>query len=77
MKCFQLRRTEDATGVSGTGIVAEGVEFDNGKVALTWLANPMLTSVAVYDCLEDVVLIHGHGGKTAIEIIGGAEISKG
>jgi hypothetical protein len=75
MKCFQLRRTEDETGVSGTGIVAEGVEFDNGKVALTWLANPMLTSVAVYDRMDDVILIHGHGGKTRIEIIGGGQIT--
>ena len=75
MKCFQMRRTEDETGVSGIGIVAEGVEFDNGKVALTWLANPLLTSVAVYDRMDDVIMIHGHGGKTVIEIIGGGEIS--
>ncbi len=75
MKCFQMRRTEDETGVSGIGIVAEGVEFDNGKVALTWLANPLLTSVAIYDRMDDVILIHGHGGKTTIEIIGVAEIS--
>ncbi len=74
MKCFQMRRTEDETGVSGIGIVAEGVEFDNGKVALTWLANPLLTSVAVYDRMDDLILIHGHGGKTTIEVIGGGEI---
>lgn len=54
--------------------MAEGVEFDNGKVALTWLASPFLTSVAIYDRMEDVILIHGHGGKTTIEYIGGGEI---
>ncbi len=81
MKCFQMRRTEDETGVSGVGIVAEGVEFDNGKVALTWLANPLgrafpaVTSVAIYDRMDDVILIHGHGGKTTIEIIGGGQIT--
>ena len=37
MRHFYLDRHEDATGISGTGVVAQGVEFDNGKVALTWL----------------------------------------
>jgi len=31
---FVLRRLVDETGVSGTGVVAEGVEFSDGTVAL-------------------------------------------
>ena len=31
MNSFILRRLEDVSGVSGTGVVAEGVEFSNGK----------------------------------------------
>ena len=68
MRLFVLNRTEDETGVSGTGIVAQGVEFDNGRCALTWIVGEV-TSVAIYDRIEDVELIHGHGGKTKLEII--------
>lgn len=65
MRTFWLNRVEDETGVSGTGRVACGVEFPNGKVAVSWLTK--VTSVAVYDDIEAVVAIHGHGGKTVVE----------
>ena len=61
---FHLRRKVDSTGVSGTGRVAEGVIFLNGKVALTWLTEH--TSVALYDSIKTVHRIHGHGGHTEI-----------
>lgn len=64
---FQLHRQEDETGISGTGIVAEGIEFSNGRVAITWLTP--LTSVAVYDCVKTLESIHGHGGKTKIVFV--------
>lgn len=35
-RAFVLQCNEDETGVSGTGIVAEGVEFSDGTVALYW-----------------------------------------
>jgi hypothetical protein len=34
MRLFLLIRNEDVSGVSGTGIVAEGVEFSDGTVAM-------------------------------------------
>jgi hypothetical protein len=37
MRLFRLERTEDASGVSGIGKVAEGVVFDDGTVVLRWL----------------------------------------
>ena len=37
MKIFYLKREEDESGISGTGRVAQGFVFDNGKVAVTWL----------------------------------------
>ncbi len=36
MKQFHLVRTEDESGVSGTGYVAEGVIFSNGWCVLRW-----------------------------------------
>lgn len=64
MRRFHFMRLEDASGVSGCGIVAEGVVFSNGKVALEWLSAH--ASTAFYDCLADVEFIHGHSGKTKI-----------
>lgn len=65
MRLFRLRRTEDVSGVSGTGIVAEGVVLSNGKCVLSWLTR--YTSVAVYDDLATLVAIHEHGGRTVVE----------
>lgn len=65
MKLFVLNRTEDASGVSGVGVVAEGVQFSGGKCVLSWLTEH--TSVAVYDSIEELELIHGHDGMTRVE----------
>lgn len=64
MKLFELRRDVDETGVSGTGTVAQGVIFDNGWCALTWLTDH--TSVVFYTSIVEVVAIHGHDGKTRV-----------
>lgn len=64
MKAFSLIRYEDRTGVSGTGRVAEGVVFSNGKVALCWQTD--VSSLVVYDSIDDVTKIHGHAGSTAV-----------
>ncbi len=63
-KIFHLKRTEDESGVSGTGRIAQGIIFDNGKVALTWLSDH--PSVTVYDNIGEVRAIHGHEGKTEV-----------
>ena len=64
MRMFVLQRDEDETGVSGTGMVAEGVEFSDGRVAMRWMT--ATSSTAVYDSMDDIETIHGHGGKTQI-----------
>jgi hypothetical protein len=64
MRRFILKRDKDIAGVSGTGIIAEGVVFSNGKVTLSWLTQ--YKSVGVYDSLDDVEAIHCHGGYTEI-----------
>lgn len=64
MRTFWLERTKDDTGVSGLGVVAEGVQFSNGKCAISWLTN--LSSVAIYDDMETLEKIHGHGGSTLV-----------
>lgn len=64
MRKFVLEREEDESGVSGTGIVAEGVVFTNGFAVLSWLTP--LTSVAVYHSIDVLERVHGHGGKTKV-----------
>lgn len=59
---FYVYRMEDISGVSGTGLVAEGIQFTNGKVAVTWRTE--VNSVTVYDSMLDAMKIHGHGGYT-------------
>lgn len=65
MKLFKLIRTEDESGVSGTGSVAEGVVFTDGRVVMRWTTH--LNSTTFYDCIDDVIAIHGHNGKTKVE----------
>ncbi|MGH7792228.1 MAG: hypothetical protein ACREOB_07915 [Thermodesulfobacteriota bacterium] len=62
---FQLVRDEDVTGVSGVGIVADGIEWPDGIVAMRWKINPR--STVIWDSIEDAEKIHGHDGKTKIE----------
>lgn len=64
MKRFNLFRKEDETGISGTGVVAEGIQFSGGKCAMNWLT--AVSSVAVYDSIDDLEKIHGHDGKTVV-----------
>lgn len=64
MRRFELHRHEDATGVSGTGVVAEGVVFKNGKIAVAWLTRHK--SMTIYDDMATLEAIHGHGGMTEV-----------
>lgn len=62
---FTIHRHEDPSGVSGTGVVAEGWESSDGKwVTLLWLSDT--PSLCVYRDIRAVELVHGHGGKTQI-----------
>ena len=69
MRRFRLIRDEDHTGMSGTGFVAEGVEFEDGLVVLRW-RTAWPTSVVFHDRgIDSVEALHGHNGSTRIEWI--------
>lgn len=68
MRTFELHRIEDETGISGTGIVAEGVEFHDGTCALRWRTAHRSTSF--YENRKTVEAIHGHNGKTKLVVTG-------
>jgi hypothetical protein len=62
---FQLHRHEDVTGISGTGVVADGVCWPDGSVTIRWRGERR--STVVWSSIEDMQEIHGHGGATTIE----------
>lgn len=66
-KLFQLVRNQDLTGVSGTGVVAWGTQYPNGKCTISWLHD--LSCIGVYDTLDDLIAIHGHGGNTVVKFV--------
>lgn len=62
---FHLLRYVDVTGVSGTGVVAEGVRFSDGSVAIRWAG--AFPTTTVWDTIESVIAVHGHEGSTVID----------
>ena len=65
-KPFVLERDVDVSGVSGTGVVAQGVEFADGTVALRWTSK-WPTSVVFHERgIEAVLAVHGHSGATRL-----------
>lgn len=64
MRLFQLHRDEDSSGVSGTGVVAEGCEFTNRECVIHWLAKR--SSMGIYANIDDVIMVHGHDGRTRV-----------
>ncbi|NEA30160.1 hypothetical protein [Streptomyces sp. SID13031] len=62
---FRMIRHHDVSGVSGTGPVAEGVQFTDEAVALRWYGDYPTTTV--WDSIDSVIAIHGHQGATEIE----------
>jgi hypothetical protein len=62
---FVLIRDEDVSGNSGTGVVAEGVEFSNGQVCMHWLTQ--MESVTIYGNVKVLEALHGHEGRTRVE----------
>ncbi len=61
---FHLLRIRDVSGVSGTGIVANGVEWPDGTVTVRWRG--VRPSTVNWNSMGDVKAIHGHGGATVI-----------
>lgn len=61
---FHLERDVDVSGVSGTGVVAWGVLWPDGTVALRWCSDT--PSTVIWPNIEAVERIHGHGGHTRI-----------
>ena len=71
MRRFHVLRKEDVSGVSGVGYVAEGIQFTNKQIIIHWIANPELSSIAIYENINNFLKIHGHENKTCINWVDG------
>jgi hypothetical protein len=62
---FRLIRNRDITGVSGTGHVADGVQWPDGTATVRWRGDR--PSTVHWDDIAHAEAVHGHGGATRIE----------
>jgi hypothetical protein len=67
---FRVYRDQDVSGVSGTGVIAEGCQFSTGWVVTHWLDQPPMnepkTDVWYHKGTSPITKVHGHGGATRI-----------
>lgn len=67
MRRFHLNRIKDASGVSGTGIVAVGVVLPSGKAIMEWTSTRTgIAGLEIHENVENVEDIHGHEGATEL-----------
>lgn len=71
MRPFHLQRDTDVTGVSGTGIVADGVLFDDDTAVVYWRGEDR--SVVTWRSLAALKRVHGHDGKTRVVFLDGGK----
>lgn len=67
---FRVYRDRDVSGISGTGVIAEGCQFSTGWVVTHWLDQPPMnepkTDVWYHKGTGPITKVHGHGGATRI-----------
>lgn len=58
LRTFAVERQADESGVSGTGIVLEGVVFSTGVTVIHWLTPPPFGSLNIFSTFEQFMAIH-------------------
>ena len=58
IRTFTVARRYDETGVSGEGVVIEGVTLATGQCIAHWLFPPPRGSIAVFDSMSDFITVH-------------------
>lgn len=66
LKQFYLNRTDDISGVSGTGIIGQGVILPSGRVVMEWTTKHK--SIAIYDSIDKIQVLHAHKGTELIYV---------
>lgn len=61
---FVMYRFFDVTGISGTGVIGEGVEFWDGTVVFRW--DGPYQSTSIWASLDALRAVHGHDDATKV-----------
>ena len=69
IETFTICRQSDESGISGTGVVIEGVEYATGQVVLHWLTPFPKGSIAIFESLTDFKRVHVNPHPTNKTII--------
>tara|TARA_Y100000310_G_C20551322_1_gene748242 strand:+ start:250 stop:573 length:324 start_codon:yes stop_codon:yes gene_type:complete len=80
IKTFTVCRQYDETGISGEGVVIEGVVLATGQCIVHWLYPPPRGGIAIFDSLSDFIKVHieSHpSNKTIITYDDGEQVTYG
>jgi len=58
IETFTICRQSDESGISGTGVVLEGVQYATGQVVLHRLTPTPKGSIAIFESIEDFKRVH-------------------
>ncbi|MBN0039368.1 hypothetical protein JN535_04160 [Cellulosimicrobium cellulans] len=73
VRTFELHRDVDVSGISGTGVVADGAVFPDGTTVVRWrdvdgpaAERGVRPTTVVFPTVEAVEALHGHAGATRL-----------
>tara|TARA_R100001129_G_scaffold112345_1_gene77341 strand:+ start:210 stop:530 length:321 start_codon:yes stop_codon:yes gene_type:complete len=58
IRSFTVCRQHDETGISGEGVIIEGIVLASGHCIIHWLFPPPRGGIAIFDSLEDFLKVH-------------------
>ena len=58
IRSFTVCRQLDETGVSGEGVIIEGVVLGTGQCIVHWLYPPPRGGIAIFDSMTDFIKVH-------------------
>jgi len=58
IQTFTVARQYDETGVSGEGVVIEGLTLATGQCVVHWLYPPPRGGIAIFDSMNDFIKVH-------------------
>lgn len=58
IQTFTVFRSSDESGVSGDGIVIEGVSLATGQCVIHWLYPPPKGGIAIFESMDDFIKVH-------------------
>ena len=58
IRTFTVFRAIDETGVSGDGVVIEGVALATGQCIIHWLYPPPRGGIAIFESMDDFIKVH-------------------